>query len=238
MTYPDSMLRLIEEFAKMPGVGIRTAERFAMHILTAPAESVEVLSQLLLKVNSNIHYCQQCFNLSEDLICHICSDPTRDHSLLCVVQDPKDIIAIEKSGDFSGVYHVLMGALSPLEGIGPKDLKIKELLARVKKGGIKEVVLGTSSDTEGDATSIYLTKQLQAFSAPSKNPAGPRQKEGGQASSGGKGARLPPACRQGRDGQGKIKVTRIAHGVPVGTALEFADKATLARAFKQRQEVF
>src|SRR3989338_5831340 len=207
MTYPDSMLRLIEEFAKMPGVGIRTAERFAMHILTAPAESVEALSQLLLKVNTNIHYCQQCFNLSEDLICHICSDPTRDHSLLCVVQDPKDIIAIEKSGDFSGIYHVLMGALSPLEGIGPKDLKIKELLARVKKGEIKEVVLGTSSDTEGDATSIYLTKQLQALSA--------------------KGARLPA-------GQGKIKVTRIAHGVPVGTALEFADKATLARAFKQR----
>ena len=166
---------------------------------------------MLLKVNSNIHYCQQCFNLSEDLICHICSDPTRDHSLLCVVQDPKDIIAIEKSGDFSGVYHVLMGTLSPLEGIGPKDLKIKELLARVKKGEIKEVVLGTSSDTEGDATSIYLTKQLQALSA--------------------KGARLPA-------GQGKIKVTRIAHGVPVGTALEFADKATLARAFKQRQEVF
>ena len=204
MPYPESMLRLIEEFAKMPGVGIRTAERFAMYILTASQESVEALSQLLLKVNGNIHYCQECFNLSEESICHVCSDPTRDHALLCVVQDPKDIIAIEKSGDFSGVYHVLLGALSPLEGIGPKDLKIKELLNRLKKGTIKEVVLGTSSDTEGDATSIYLQKQIQMLSA--------------------KG--------------GKIKVTRIAHGVPVGSALEFVDRATLSRAFKQRQEVF
>ena len=199
MSYPESMLHLIEEFAKMPGVGIRTAERFAMYILGAPQESVEALSQLLLKVNGNIHYCQQCFNLSEDAECRICSDPTRDHSLLCVVQDPKDIIAIEKSGDFQGIYHVLLGALSPLEGIGPKDIKVKELLTRLKKGEIKEVVLGTCSDTEGDATSIYLLKQIKPL---------------------------------------KVKVTRIAHGVPVGSALEFVDKATLSRAFKQRQEVF
>ena len=199
MSYPESMLHLIEEFSKMPGVGIRTAERFAMYILGAPQESVEALAQLLLKVNSNIHYCQQCFNLSEEADCHICSDPIRDHSLLCVVQDPKDIIAIEKSGDYKGVYHVLLGTLSPLEGIGPKDIKVKELLSRLKKGQIQEVVLGTSSDTEGDATSIYLLKQIKPL---------------------------------------KIKVTRIAHGVPVGSALEFVDKATLSRAFKQRQEVF
>ena len=198
MTYPESMVYLIESFAKMPGVGIRTAERFAFYVLGAPPETVEEMSRLLLKVNANIHYCQECFNLSEEPICRICSDPTRDHSLLCIVQDPKDIIAIEKSGDFQGIYHVLLGALSPLDGIGPKDLKIKELLHRLKKGGIKEVVLGTSSDTEGDATSIYLLKQIKPL---------------------------------------KIKVTRIAHGVPVGSALEFVDKATLSRAFKQRQEV-
>jgi recombination protein RecR len=198
------MMRLIEEFAKMPGVGIRTAERFAMYILSAPAESVEALSQMALKVNGHIHACQECFNLSEAPICRICSDPTRDHAFLCVVQDPKDVIAIEKSGDFRGVYHVLLGALSPLEGIGPKDIKIKELLDRLKKGLIKEVVLGTSSDTEGDATSLYILKQIHALAA--------------------KG--------------GKVKVTRIAHGVPVGSALEFVDKATLTRAFKQRQEVF
>ncbi len=198
MPYPESMVNLIEAFSKMPGVGIRTAERFAFYILGAPHETVEEMSRLMLKVNGNIHYCQECFNLSEEPVCHICSDPTRDHGLLCIVQDPKDIIAIEKSGDFQGVYHVLLGALSPLEGIGPKDLKIKELLQRLRKGTIREVVLGTTSDTEGDATSIYLLKQIKPL---------------------------------------KVKVTRIAHGVPVGSALEFVDKATLSRAFKQRQEV-
>ena len=192
------MIRLIEQFAKMPGVGTRTAERFAFYILGAPPEAVEELSRLLLKVNGNIHYCQECFNLSEEPVCHICSDPTRDHSLLCVVQDQKDIIAVERSGDFQGIYHVLLGALSPLEGIGPKDLKIKELLHRLKKGSIREVVFGTSSDTEGEATLLYLLKHIKPL---------------------------------------KVKVTRSAHGVPVGSALEFVDKATLSRAFKQRQEV-
>ena len=198
MPYPESMVQLIEEFARMPGVGRRTAERFAFYVLSAPKESIEVFSKLLLKVNGNIHYCQECFNLSEESICHICADPTRDHSLICVVQDPKDVIAIEKSGDYSGIYHVLLGALSPLEGIGPKDIRVKELLDRLKKGSIQEVILGTSSDTEGDATAVYLTKQLKAL---------------------------------------RVKVTRIAHGVPVGSALEFADRATLSRAFKQRQTV-
>ena len=198
MPYPESMIQLIEEFAKMPGVGTRTAERFAFYILGAPQETIEALSKLIVKVNENIHYCQECFNLSEKPVCHICSDPTRDHGILCVVQDPKDVIAVEKAGDFHGIYHVLLGALSPLEGIGPKDIRIKELLARIKKNEIKEVILGTSSDTEGDATSLYLMKQLKPL---------------------------------------KVKVTRIAHGVPVGSALEFADRASLSRAFKQRQEV-
>ncbi len=202
------MVRLIEEFSKMPGVGARTAERFAFYMLGAPRQDVESLAQLVLKVKEGIRACQECFNLSEEPLCHICSDPTRDHSLLCVVQEPKDIIAVEKAGDFQGIYHVLMGALSPLEGIGPKDLKVKELLARLKKNPVREVVLGTTSDTEGDATALYLTKQLKSLSA-----------KGGSASG------------------GKIKVTRIAHGVPVGSALEFVDKATLSRAFRQRQEV-
>ena len=201
MPYPESMVQLIEEFARMPGVGQRTAERFAFYILGAPPEAVEALAKLVQKVNSSIHYCDTCFNLSEESVCHICGDPTRDHSLLCVVQDPKDIIAIEKSGDYKGIYHVLLGALSPLEGIGPKDIKVKELFARLKGGDIKEVIIGTSSDTEGDATSLYLLKQMKTVAG------------------------------------GKLKVTRIAHGVPVGSALEFVDKATLVRAFKQRQEV-
>ena len=198
MPYPESMVNLIEEFAKIPGVGRRTAERFAFYILSAPKEEVDALSKLLAKVNENIHYCRDCFNLSEGDICHICADPTRDHSVICVVENPKDVIAIEKSGNYSGIYHVLLGVLSPLEGIGPKDLKIKELIERLKKGFVKELILGTSSDTEGDATSMYLTKHLKDL---------------------------------------RIKITRIAHGVPVGSALEFVDKATLYRAFKQRQEV-
>lgn len=198
MTYPQSMVDLIEEFAKMPGVGRRTAERFAFYILGAPRETVEALSRLALKVKENIRYCQECFNLSEKPICHICSDPARDHSILCVVQDPRDIIAIEKAGDFNGVYHVLLGALSPLEGIGPRDIKIKELVHRLRKNAVREVVIGTSSDTEGDATCSYLTKQLKSLN---------------------------------------LKVTRIAHGVPVGSALEFVDKAALSRAFKERQEI-
>lgn len=192
------MVRLIEEFAKLPGVGARTAERYALYMLGASREDVQALSKLIQKVNESIHTCRQCYNLSEQDLCHICNDPTRDHALLCVVQDPKDIIAIEKAGDFHGIYHVLMGALSPLEGIGPKDLKIKELIERLKLGEIREVVIGTTSDTEGDATSTYLLKQLRPL---------------------------------------KIRVTRIAHGVPVGSALEFVDRATLSRAFRQRQEV-
>lgn len=198
MAYPESMIRLIEKFADFPGVGVRTAERYALHVLEMDLVEAQSLAELLQKVNSSIGTCKQCFNLSQEDVCHICSDSTRDHSVICVVQDPKDIIAIEKAGDFRGIYHVLMGALSPLEGIGPKDIKVKELLDRLKSQPITEIVLGTTSDTEGDATSLYIAKQLKPL---------------------------------------KIKVTRIAHGVPVGSALEFVDKATLSRAFRQRQEV-
>lgn len=198
MSYPQSMIQLIELFAKFPGVGVRTAERFAFHILGSDPQTVQELSRLMVRVSGDIHYCQQCFNLSEASLCHICSDSLRDHSSICVVQDPKDVIAIEKAGDYKGVYHVLLGVLSPLEGIGPKDLKIKELLDRIKKEAVQEVILAMSSDTEGDTTALYLTKQLKNL---------------------------------------KLRVTRIAHGVPVGSALEFVDKATLSRAMRHRQEV-
>ena len=114
MSYPESMIHLIEAFAKMPGVGSRTAERFAFYILSASRETVETLAKTMLKVNEVIHYCQVCFNLSQEAVCHICSDASRDHSVLCVVQDPKDVIAIERSADFAGIYHVLLGVLSPL----------------------------------------------------------------------------------------------------------------------------
>ncbi len=198
MPYPESMVQLIDALARLPGVGRRTAERFAFYFLSSSREEVDTLSKLLLKVKESIRFCNQCFNLSDDDVCRICADPTRDHSLICVVHDPKDLIAIEKSGGYPGVYHVLMGALSPLEGIGPKDIRIQELLAKVKAGGITEVILATTSDTEGDATANYLTKQLRAL---------------------------------------KAKVTRIAHGVPVGSALEFVDRASLSRAFRHREEI-
>ncbi len=196
MPYPESMVHLIEAFAKMPGVGVRTAERFALYTLGAQREAIENFARLLLKVNGNIHYCQECFNLSEAPVCRVCADPSRDHALLCIVQDPKDVIAIEKAGDFPGVYHVLLGSLSPLEGIVPKDLKFKELFERIKTRDVREVIIATTSDTEGDATSLYLLKQLKPL---------------------------------------KVKVSRIAHGVPVGSALEFVDKATISRAFQYRQ---
>ena len=145
------MIQLIESFARLPGVGKRTAERFALYVLSASREQVDEMAKLLLKVNENIHHCRVCFNLSEQEICHVCSDASRDHAALCVVQDPKDVIAIEKSGDFSGVYHVLMGALSPLEGIGPRDIRVKELLQRLKEGGfpLEEVNVGGIHFAEG-----------------------------------------------------------------------------------------
>lgn len=196
--YPEPMQRLIEQFAQMPGVGARTAERFAFYILTARKEDTDRLSEAIRKTKEAIRYCRQCFNLSEKELCHVCSEPSRDPGILCVVEEPKDIIALEKSAVFHGQYHVLLGALSPLDGIGPGDLKIAELLTRLAANPFTEVLLATTSDTEGEATAIYLTKALKPF---------------------------------------KIKVTRLAQGVPVGTELEFADRATLMRAIETRQEV-
>lgn len=162
MGYPDCMRSLIEEFAKMPGVGIRTAERLAFYVLSADRESVERLATSIRKVNESIRYCQKCFNLSENEICSICMDPGRDQERICVVEEPKDIISIEKSGGYKGLYHVLLGVLSPLDGMGPQDLKIQELLARLKSNkSIKEVIVATTSDTEGEATAIYLSKILK-----------------------------------------------------------------------------
>lgn len=196
--YPEPMQNLIEQFSQMPGVGVRTAERFAFYILTARKEDTDRLSDAIRRTKESIRYCRQCFNLSEKEICHICSDPTRETGMICVVEEPKDIIALEKSGVYHGLYHVLLGALSPLDGIGPNDLKIPELLSRLSANPITEAVLATTSDTEGEATAIYLTKALKPY---------------------------------------KIKVTRLTQGVPVGTELEFADRATLMRAIETRQEV-
>ena len=196
--YPESMQTLIEEFSRMPGIGIRTAERLAFYVLSASPESMTRLSRALEKVNRTIRFCNRCFNLSEGDTCAICNDGRRDPHTLCVVEEPKDIISIEKSGVYHGLYHVLLGVLSPLDGIGPQDIKIQSLLARVKAENIKEVILATSSDTEGEATALYLIKVLKAL---------------------------------------KAKVTRLTQGIPVGSDLEFADRATLTRAMETRQEI-
>lgn len=194
--YPDCMQEMIEAFAKMPGVGIRTAERLAFYVLGTSNEQAKRLSEAIQKIKSTIRYCKQCFNLSERELCPICVDPARSESVLCVVEEPKDIITIEKAGVYKGKYHVLLGNLSPLDGIGPEDIRAAELFSRVRSGKISEVFIATTSDTEGEATAIYLRTQLKQMS---------------------------------------VQVSRLASGVPLGSDLEFADKATLAQAIEHRR---
>ncbi|MCA9397001.1 MAG: recombination protein RecR, partial [Candidatus Omnitrophica bacterium] len=162
--YPDCMQEMIEAFAKMPGVGIRTAERLAFYVLGTSNEQAKRLSEAIQKIKSTIRYCKQCFNLSERELCPICVDPARSESVLCVVEEPKDIITIEKAGVYKGKYHVLLGNLSPLDGIGPEDIRAAELFSRVRSGKISEVFIATTSDTEGEATAIYLRTQLKQMS--------------------------------------------------------------------------
>jgi len=159
--YTKSMEDLINELVKMPGIGPRTAERLAFYILKISKEQARALSDSILALKDKVVLCKNCFNLSEDETCRICKDPTRDASILCVVEESKDIIAIEKTQGYKGLYHVLLGVLSPLDGIGPDDLKIKELIPRIKSSIIKELIIATSSSTEGEATALYLTKLIK-----------------------------------------------------------------------------
>ena len=159
--YSKKMEELIRAFSKMPGIGQRSAERLAFYILRSPKEDVEQLVALIKDVKNALRFCRICFNLSESEECLICQDTRRDQSLLCVVEEPRDISTIEKSRTYRGLYHVLQGALSPLDGVGPEHLKVKELLDRVKIGKIKEAILATDSDTEGETTALYLSKLLK-----------------------------------------------------------------------------
>lgn len=156
-----TMERLIQELVKLPGIGPKTAERLAFHILKKSKEDAARLAGAILELKENVGYCGNCFNLSESKVCQICDDPLRDKSLVCVVERPSDIAAVEKAGVYHGVYHVLLGALSPLENVGPDDLKIEELLAKIKQGGIKEIVLATNSNQDGEITALYLTKLIK-----------------------------------------------------------------------------
>ncbi|MDD5565595.1 MAG: recombination mediator RecR [Candidatus Omnitrophica bacterium] len=160
-SYTESIERLIEKLTKLPGIGRRSAERIIGHILNVPIEEAKALAIAIVKVKENVKFCRICHNLSEQELCRICQDSSRKKDLLCIVENPSDIAAIEKAGSFRGVYHVLMGSISPLEGKGPQDLKIDTLLNRLKENNVKEVIIATDADTEGETTALYLTKILK-----------------------------------------------------------------------------
>jgi recombination protein RecR len=161
MARPDPLSRLVEQFQRLPGIGSKSAQRLAFHILKTPREEVERLAEAMRDVKDRVTYCSTCSNITDIDPCYYCTDASRDHRVLCVVEQPENVSAVEKTRDFKGLYHVLMGALSPLHGIGPDDLKIKDLLTRVGQGRIEEVILATNPNVEGEATAIYLAKLLK-----------------------------------------------------------------------------
>lgn len=185
-----------EQFAKLPGIGIKTAQRLAYHLLNLPVAEVEEFSENLILARRSVHLCNCCQNFTEREICEICADDNRDKSVICVVENPKDVSAFERAGGFDGMYHVLHGLLSPIDGITADDLKIKELISRL--ADVKEVIMATNPTVEGEATAMYIGRLIK--------PMG-------------------------------IKVTRLAYGLPAGSALEFADDVTLVKALENRNEL-
>jgi recombination protein RecR len=166
MNFPSKLIEnAVEELAKLPGVGKKTALRLVLHLLKAETEDTKSLSEALVRMRTGIRYCKTCHNISDQDVCGICSNPLRDRSLLCVVSDMRDVIAIENTAQYKGVYHVLGGVISPLEGIGPADLKIQSLVERLPSSGVKEIILALSPTMEGDTTSFYLTRKLKDFPA-------------------------------------------------------------------------
>ena len=161
--YPASIQKLIKNIARLPGIGEKTAERLALHLLRAPRQEAEELAQSILNLKDKVRFCTRCFALSDGELCHLCSDPARDPSVLCVVEQPADMVAIEKSGAFNGLYHILSGALSPMNGIGPENIRIRELTARIQKDQVKEVVLATSTNVEGEATASFIAQLLEKY---------------------------------------------------------------------------
>ena len=196
--YSPSIEKLIQSFEKLPSIGNKTAARLAFYILNASEEETNDFVSSIINAKKNLKYCSNCYNISDTDPCQICGNPKRDQSEICVVEDVRDIIAMEKTHEFKGVYHVLHGSISPMNGIGPDDIKIKELLARLMDGQVKEVILATNPRVEGEATAMYLSKLIK--------PLG-------------------------------IKVTRIAHGIPVGGDLEYTDEITLTKALEGRREL-
>lgn len=196
--YPEPITRLIEQYMRLPGVGPKTAARLAFFTLTMPESDVKQFAQALLDVKTKLSECSICCNITDSNPCSICSDSSRDESILCVVQDSKDVMAMERTHEFRGKYHVLHGAISPMEGIGPNDIRLRELLERIAHTNVTEVVLATNPNVEGEATAMYISRLLKPFD---------------------------------------LNVTRIAHGLPVGGDLEYADEVTLAKAFEGRRKI-
>ena len=161
--YPTSIQNLIKHIARLPGIGEKTAERLVMHLLRAPRHEAEQLAQSILNIKDKVGFCTRCFALSDGDLCKLCSDPARDPSLICVVEQPADMVAIEKSGAFHGMYHILSGALSPMNGVGPENIRIRELMDRIQKDQVKEVVLATSTNVEGEATASYIAQLLATY---------------------------------------------------------------------------
>lgn len=189
---------LIEEFEKLPGIGSKTAQRLAFYVLNQPKEKAEKFAYAIIEAKKSLCYCKECQNLSDKELCNICANPSRDHSVICVMESPKDVLQMERTNEFKGVYHVLHGAIAPMDNIGPDDIRIKELMERISASGIKEVIMATNPNLEGETTAMYISKLIKPFG---------------------------------------VKVTRIAHGVPVGGELEFADEITLSKALQWRVEL-
>ncbi|HLD82651.1 MAG TPA: recombination mediator RecR [Candidatus Omnitrophota bacterium] len=163
-TYTNSIEKLIAQLIRLPGIGRRSAERIVSYIIDAPLQEIKLLAEAIAKTKESVRLCRACNNLSEEELCKVCQDAQRLKDIICIVEKPTDVTAIEKSGAFRGVYHVLLGSISPLEGKGPGDLKIEGLMARIKENNIKEVIIATDTDTEGETTALYLTKLLKPFS--------------------------------------------------------------------------
>ena len=159
--FPAALERLTEQFAKLPGIGSKTAQRLAFYLLSMPAEEAQEFADAIVEAKKTVHLCPVCQNLTDKELCPICDDDSRDHSQICVVADPKDVIAMERAREFNGVYHVLHGVISPLNHIGPDDICIRQLLERVGKGGVREIIMATNPDTEGEATAMYISRLLR-----------------------------------------------------------------------------
>lgn len=196
--YSEPIDRLINEFSKLPGIGRKTAQRLAFHVINMDIKDVTGLSKALVDVKNEIKYCSVCCNISDTEVCPICANSHRDPSTICVVEDPRDVAAMERTKDYSGRYHVLNGVISPMDGIGPDMLNIKELISRLGEGSVKEIIMATNPTIEGEATAMYISRLVK--------PMG-------------------------------IKVTRIAHGLPVGGDLEYADDVTISKALEGRREI-